>query len=761
MDPVLDRTVIEEIDDLLSGATGRGRDYLLEDDAYRILRLIGFDTPEYLLVTDHRQLERTDLRSIPGGRVVCKLLSPELSHRSEAGGIRFVDKTKEDIEKVLNDFTAAAERLQIGLSGVLVAELLDIDDSIPWQLLLSLRQDRSFGPVITIGLGGTGTEVYQKGLKDEKGLFIRTASNVLEKESNLKYLGRTMFYPIISGSTRITDTPAIEKGRIEDALARAAYLAESFSSSSTLTSNTIEELEINPLQITRDGRLVPLDALMKISSRKSVVTYPPQDKIDRLLRPEKVLIIGASASRMNMGRTILRNLIAEEGGIGRGNISLIHPKAAEIDGCRAYRSIGDLTEKADMTVFTIPASETAASLIDEIIRTEVSESIILISGGFGELEGGKHLDIKIRKAITDGRAREGGGTVVNGPNCMGIISKPGGYNTFFLPEYKLSFNGRFGGRTAVISQSGAWLVTLISTLSEIFSPRYMISVGNQIDLTVTDYMMKIKDDPEIDTFCLYLEGFKPGGGKRFLDISREIIASGKKILVYKTGRTAEGAAAAASHTAAMAADHDIFKRLLEEEGIYQAWSLEDIEDAVKCLSLLGRRKARGNRVGICSDAGYECSVAADRLGSMILPQFTEETVKRLGRHLPTEIVDIHNPVDTTPAITTAEYGKCVEAILSDKNTDCVIVSNVAATASQENLKAGPGHDEDITRETSHPNTLIRIFDSTDKPMIVCMNEGIIYDPAVRMMERSGIPVFRKIDRAMNAMNIFLQVTGIE
>ncbi len=761
MPQVPDRSAISAIDRLISARAEIGRDYLLEDDAYRILRLIGFDTPEFIRVTGIEDLRAADLGAIPGEKVVCKLLSPDIPHRSEAGGIRFVEKKMDRLEEAVKGMKAAAGRLKAEFSGVLLSEFLDIREYIPWQLLISLRQDRSFGPVVTVGLGGTGTEVYREGLKDEKGLLIRTARNFLEKGDNGKYLGSTMFYPIISGSTRISRTAAIDPALIDEALRKIAYTAESFSPFSGSTGCTIEEFEINPLQITDDGRLVPLDALVRVSSRKSSESYPPREKIDRLLRPEKILVIGASASRMNMGRTILKNLVSEDGGIGREAVSLLHPEAEEIDGCRAYRSLADLPGKIDMTVFTIPASEAAVSLVEEIISSGASESIVLISGGFGEVEGGRHLAVRIRDAVSGGRRRGDGGTVVNGPNCMGIMSRPGRYNTFFLPEYKLSFDGRFGERVAVISQSGAWLVTIVSTLSEIFSPRYMISVGNQIDITVTDYLINLKDDPEIDIFCLYLEGFKPGGGRRFLDVSREIIASGKKILVYKTGRTAEGAKAAASHTAAMASDHDVFKKLLAEEGIYQASSLEDIEDAVKCLSLLNGRKVRGNRVGICSDAGYECSVAADRLGSMALARFAEGTVSKLHGALPTGIVDIHNPIDTTPAITTAGYGKCIEAMIEDPNTDCVVVSNVAATPLQENLERGPGHDEDITREGSHPNTLIRIFHSTDKPMVVCMNEGRIYDAAVRMMERSGIPVFRKIDRAMDAMNIFLRVSRSE
>jgi acyl-CoA synthetase (NDP forming) len=144
---------------------------------------------------------------------------------------------------------------------------------------------------------------------------------------------------------------------------------------------------------------------------------------------------------------------------------------------------------------------------------------------------------------------------------------------------------------------------------------------------------------------------------------------------------------------------------------------------------------------------------------MELARFSEETLGRLGELLPTGFIDIHNPIDATPAITTERYGKCLEAVLADDGVDCLIASNVASTPFQENLPPGPGHREDINRETSHPNTMIRIFRSTGKPMVVCLNEGSIYDPAVEMMERAGLPVFRKIDRATRAMDTFLKIKG--
>jgi acyl-CoA synthetase (NDP forming) len=756
MDNTIGPRTLTVVEELLLGILEEGREVPREDEIYAVLRLLGFETPETVFFSSIDEIGDQALTPLPGGEVVCKLISPAVAHRTEIGGIRFARKDPATLRRIFSEFSETASKQGVELSGMMAARRLDIDDCVPRQLLLSMSQDDAFGPVVAVGIGGTGTEVWNAGLRRGAGLRVMAASMCAGSGFVERALGGTVFYPVISGMTRISAEPMLPTGALEEAVRRFAALATYFSPLSERTHVMIKMLEVNPLQIMGDGRLVPLDAMMWLSREKGRSASAPIEKIDRLLRPESMLVIGASAGKVNMGRVILRNLAASER-IQRDRIYLLHPEADEIEGCRAFRSPAELPGKVDTTVFTIPASEGAEALLEELILGEKTESVILISGGYGETEGGKELSRRLLEAIEEGRCLPGGGAVVNGPNCMGIISGPGGYNTFFLPGYKFQLEGKFGGHSAVISQSGAWLVTLINTQTSFLRPRYMITVGNQIDVTIQDHLEYLSNDPDINLFCIYIEGFRAWEGERFLELARRITASGRSIILYKAGRTAAGARAVASHTAAMAGDYPVLERLLRDAGVHVADSLEEMEDAMKVLTLLGGKKAAGRRVAVSSDAGYECSVAADRLGSMELAEFSGKTVERLGELLPTGFIDVHNPIDATPAITTGKYGECIEAILSDENVDCAIVSNVASTPFQENLPPGPGHSEDISRETSHPNTIIRLFRSTDKPMVVCLNEGAIYDPAVEMMERAGVPVFRKIDRATRAMEVFLEI----
>jgi acyl-CoA synthetase (NDP forming) len=749
------KLIKEKVERKLLDALNEGRNRLYEHEVYELLGLLGFRTPRTIFVRTAEETARLDVSRIPGERVVCKLLSPQMEHRFEYGGVRFVERSAGAIQGSFAEFTRIARSLSIGFSGMLIAEVIAGKYWMPYQLLVSLRQDPSFGPVVFLGLGGVGTEVFKAGLKPEKGLFIRAAAEVHDVAATERIIQRALFYPIIKGRTRISAEPLVAGDKIQEVVEGFAFLAEEFSPLSTESPVTIEELEINPMQVSPEGDLVPLDGIIRLSRSKHAPQYPPQSGIHSLLEPRSVLIIGASASSMNAGRIILQNLL-KGGRIDCDSIYLLHPEADEIDGCKAFKSIGDIPETVDMAVFTIPATEQAAVLLEEIVDGNKASSITLISGGFAETEKGKELDRRLQEIIRKGRKRNGSGIVVNGPNCLGIVSRPGGYNTFFLPEYKLPFEGKYGDRTAFISQSGAYLVTVVSNMRRLIKPKYMITYGNQIDLTATDYLIYMKDDPEIDLFCLYIEGFKPYDGERFLKVAKEILAAGKKIIVYKTGRTKAGAAAVASHTASMAGDYEVLHRILTDAGVIIPDTLDEVQDTIKVFALLSDKLVTGNRVAIFGNAGFECSVAADRLYSMVLARFSEDTIAALHEALPTDIIDVNNPVDATPQTDAINYGKCIEAFDRDDGVDCIVSSIVAPTPFMETLAAGQGHNEDIRNKNSYPNVTIRLFRETKKPMVVSLDSGTLYDPAVDMMEEAGVPCFRKIDRTMKALDNFLR-----
>lgn len=183
-------------------------------------------------------------------------------------------------------------------------------------------------------------------------------------------------------------------------------------------------------------------------------------------------------------------------------------------------------------------------------------------------------------------------------------------------------------------------------------PRYVITIGNQMDLTAGDILAHLADDPEVRVFGVYVEGFMPLDGLRFLEAAARIRASGRRVILYRAGRTAAGASASASHTAAIAGDVTVTRELARAAGVTIADTPSAFDDLLRTFALLDGRPARGHRLGAASNAGSECVTIADHAGPLELVRFGPETVARLGAILEpagiTSVVDVHNPLDLTP-----------------------------------------------------------------------------------------------------------------
>jgi len=295
-----------------------------------------------------------------------------------------------------------------------------------------------------------------------------------------------------------------------------------------------------------------------------------------------------------------------------------------IDGCRCVPDVASLPEKVDLFALAIPAAATPAILAD-VARYDKAWTVIVFPGGLEEKEGSEAIVAEMRRALAEARS-QGKGPLINGGNCLGIRSVPGKYNTLFIPEYKLPLPKGKVEPLALISQSGAFAITRLSKHPGI-NPKYTFTLGNQMDLTVGDYLEYLVQDPELHVFAVYVEGFKPLDGEKMLCACRKIAESGRSIIVYRAGRTQAGAGAAASHTASIAGDYPVTKQLLSQAGAVVCDSLDEFDDAITLFTLLDGKKARGNRLAAVSNAGYECVAIADNLGGWCSPH----SVKRRSR----------------------------------------------------------------------------------------------------------------------------------
>ena len=486
-------------------------------------------------------------------------------------------------------------------------------------------------------------------------------------------------------------------------------------------------------------------------SRRRAAPRPRLFKsIDHLLHPRSIGIIGVS-EKLNLGHIILNNILRE--GYPRERVYVVKPGAGEIEGCRSVPAVADLPETVDLFVLAL-AAEQAAPVMEAVVQTEKARSVIIIASGLGETKGGEEIEEKIRELLLRSRRKKRPTAVVNGGNCMGIYSGPGRYDTTFIPVYKLASPGKKNPRLVYLSQSGAFMAARMSKLPGV-EPAYGISLGNQIDLTASDYLRYFREHGDAPFYALYIEGFLPGDGLALAGAARDIVRRGKQVLVYKSGRSPEGRRATSSHTASVAGDYPVCRAVLESAGVFVAETLAEFESALRVLPALAEKPALGRRVGLLSNAGFECVILADGLKNgfeLELAALAGPTRARIGRVLKPlgidRLQDIRNPLDLTPVANDAAFGACAEALIDDPNVDCAVISPVPMAAALQTLAPAAGHTEDMHSAGSIGRRLIDIFRRTSKPFVVNLDGGALYNPLAGMLEEAGLPVFRRADEAI-------------
>ena len=740
---------------ILAGTRAAGRSALLEHEVYGVLAAAGFDVPRWAFWAGEPTDEPPDgvakLLAEVTGEVVLKIVSPEILHKSDVGGVAMAPAGPEALLAARRVWDDVGTRLPGGSrSGVLVVEKVRAKAGSPAvETLLSLKQDPAFGPVLVLGLGGVLTEWFGS-LSGGTSTVVLQPGRVreaLEKAVRSHPAVALLFRP-----SRLHAVPPLDLVGTAQRLESLGRVATAFGAAEQAGEPdplTLEELEVNPFLLAADGRWFAVDGTGRIGASAATLPSRPLRKVRNLLEPKSAVVLGASATAMNPGRIILRNLKVSEG-IRYGHLWAVHPREETIDGIPCVPSVAELAQAVDLAVVSIPA-EGARDAIRALAETGMAESIILIPGGFAET-GKKGLEEEIVSIVRASRARPDEGPVLLGGNCLGIVSKHQ-YNTFFLPQYKLPFHDAPGDRLVAVSQSGAYLVSLTSNLDGIIFPKASISFGNQMDLTVSDFLEVLLEDDSVRVVACYVEGFKPLDGARFVELARRLRAQGKRVLAFKAGKTPLGAKATQSHTASLAGDYAVAQALMEEAGVVVAQTLDMLEDQTKAFTMLYDRLPRGNRVAILSNAGFECSSVLDKLYGLVPARLSEETRARLRAALP-DIAHADNPVDATPMATTRQFVAAAEAMAEDDGVDALLVSPIPVTPALDNLSpdiAGGTHAENIHSPGSLPNELLALFRRTRKPIAVSVDSGRLYDDFVQVLQRGGIPVWRKIDRASRAL----------
>jgi acyl-CoA synthetase (NDP forming) len=753
--------------DLCTAARAAGHTQLSEPEGLEIARRLGFRTPRLLVVGDAAEAAAADLASLPGERVVVKVISRTLTHKSDAGGVEVVAKERRAVAVAID---AMAERVGDAAAGFGIYEWIGHDAGLGGELLLGLRWSDAFGPVVALGPGGLDAEALAAA-----GLAPALLSPLLDDPGGRRAL--LAGHPFTARLTRPhrgappRATPEALAGAVGRLLALARVCAGNSAACGLL------EYEINPLVFTPDGTPVALDAVARLGTPPQPAPPRPLASLRRLLHPASVAVVGVS-ERLNPGRRILRNLLAA--GFDREALWVVKPGRGDVDGCPRVGSLEELPQPVDLLVLAVAAQQ-APGLVATAVARSRAASVVLIPGGLGETADSAGRAADLRRALARGRERSAAAgapsspwdaPVLNGGNCLGVRSVPGRVDTLFIPPHKLAFPAGEPAPVAVLSQSGAFAIARASQLARL-NPRYLVTTGNQLDLTVADYLEYLADDPALRVFACYVEGFPVGDGGRFVATAARLTAAGRTVLLYAAGRTVEGAAASASHTASVAGDPRITRELARQAGVLVADSVADFDDLLQLAWRLdGRRPRRPTgplRLAAVSNAGFECVAMADRLDGLRLAPFTDTTRADLAgllrRHRLEGIVEVHNPLDLTPMADDAAYEEAVRTLLADDEVDlavvgCVPLTGALATAprpatgvasSDEDPDAAAEPAENPVAADAVGPRLVRLWRQSRKPWVMVVDSGPLYDPLAHLLANAGLPVFRTADRAVRLL----------
>lgn len=778
----------EAINRLFSAAESAGRPFLFEYETYDLLKSSGAETPPVArLLAKGARPSDAELMATPGDRVVLKIVSPAIVHKTDVGGVRVVPKTPDKIRsawrrmlyEVPENYAALMERTPsltaegyVGLNGeqllqavsrdiqgVLMVQFMPPDsEAFGNEMILGIRATREFGMVISAGLGGTDTELYAKRFR--KGQAIVAAPTALTGgEAFFDLFRSTISYRKLAGLTRgqrriVTDEQLVE------CFSSFIAMANHYSLANPEAPYVIDELEINPFAFS-DYLMIPLDGICRFSRPGKRPVPRPYRKIHHLLHPASIGLVGVSATRVNFGRIILNNILAN--GFPAENIRIIRPGIEVLEGIRCVPDLAALDITPDLMVIAV-GSEQVPELVDQIIARDAAQSVMLISGGMGETRESVERAARVMENMSRAHLSPDGGPVFLGANSLGVISHPGRYDTLFIPDAKLSKQrGKRKRNAAFVSQSGAFMITRLSKRPEL-DPAYMISVGNQNDLTLGDMMNYFKADTGIDVIAVYAEGFKDLDGLDFSRALRTAVGAGKDVIFYKAGRTPEGKSATSGHTASLAGDYMVCESCIRQAGGIVAQTFPQFEDLLMLSQRLHGKRINGNRLAALSGAGFEAVGMADNIQSddytMTMARFTPATVKKITSLLFEKgldrLVEVKNPMDINPGADDEAHILAVKHLAEDPNVDAVVVGLDPLSPAMRTLATCENGRYNFDDPGSIAFELPKLAERLEKPVVGVVDGGRLYDPLVDELVRKGMAVFRSSDRAVRALALYIE-----
>ena len=451
--------------------------------------------------------------------------------------------------------------------------------------------------------------------------------------------------------------------------------------------------------------------------------------LESLFRPKSVAVIGASTKEFSIGNRVIRNLV--EFGF-KGPIFPINPKADEVRGIKAYKSILDAPDNIDVVHMVIPAKFVPMAVED--CGKKGVKNIIINSGGFSEIgpEGEAYEKDFLEKAKQYNIR-------VLGPNCQGIINSD--------PDVRAYCNFTFTkpdiGHISIVALSGGVAEVIHQGFSAMgVGTRIYASNGNACDITIPEIIQYLGDDDGTRVIVTYVEGLRDPD--TFMRVAREVAAK-KPILAMKAGRTMEGAKAAASHTGGLAKEDLATDLIFKKAGVLTFMDEGELIQAAAAFA--SQPIPKGNRVGLITNTGGPAVIATDILvgAGTEIPPLSSKTETVLKDNLYPE-ASVNNPVDVLATGTAAHYRACMDAMLEDDTFDALYINFVTPFFVDT---------DSIAKEIAAVNALQK------KPMVCnLMTDKRQWTETVKILMDAKVPTFSLPGEAARAMTALVRYHGI-
>ncbi|MFF4790285.1 acetate--CoA ligase family protein [Streptomyces sp. NPDC001276] len=624
-----DRDTVAKV---LATVRAEGRSALTAPEGKRIADAYGIATPGEALARDAD--EAVAHAGAFDGPVVLKIVSPDILHKTDAGGVVVGLHTADEVRAAFDRIIVNARKYdpKARITGVQVQQMLPPGQEV----IIGAVTDPTFGKVVAFGLGGVLVEV----LKDVTFRLAPVAED--EAASMLDSIGAAEILRGVRGA------PAVDRGALAEQIRRVSQLVTDFPE--------IAEVDLNPVIATPEGALAA--DIRVILAEKAPAARPKYSReeiltaMTRLMQPRSVAVIGASSEAGKIGNSVMRNLI--DGGFA-GDIHPVNPKADEIEGRKAHASVLDIPGEVDVAVFAIPAKFVPTAL--EEVGAKGIPNAVLIPSGFAET--GEH---ELQERIV-AIAREHGVRLL-GPNIYGYYSPWQDLCATFCTPYDVK------GPVALTSQSGGIGMAILgfarTTKTGVSA---IVGLGNKSDIDEDDLLTYFGEDPNTKCIAMHLEDLKDG--RAFVEAARETVPK-KPIVVLKAGRTSAGAKAAGSHTGALAGDDAVYDDILRQAGVIRAPGLHEMLEYARALPVLPT--PQGENVVIITGAGGSGVLLSDACvdNGLRLMEIPDDLDEAFMRYIP-PFGAAGNPIDITGGEPPSTYEATIRLGLEDPRVHALIL----------------------------------------------------------------------------------------